>query len=317
MNKFWNSRRFFAALCLAGIIGCLGIFQTATEIWPHKTFGLVCMTMNNEFYSVIESKLLVELESRKDELICLDPQLDLDKQIEEIYWLIDQGVDGLFINPMDSSRISEPVQKAMEKGIPVVILDAPLSEDADAITTIVSDNRQAGKLCAEDMMEQLDSAKIGLLLHSEVESARDRIDGFLEAIKDHPEYEVVASRECQGQLEKAMPQVENMLQEHPDLDVIMALNDPSALGALAALESSDIENILVYGVDGTPDLKKKMSAGSAVRASAAQSPASIGQKAAQAMYDWLEGREVPKEQVLPVELITPENLQNYSISGWQ
>ena len=59
--------------------------------------------------------------------------------------------------------------------------------------------------------------------------------------------------ECEGQLELAMPLMQKIIKKHRDIDVVMALNDPSALGALAALENNGMKNVKVYGVDGTPD----------------------------------------------------------------
>ena len=76
----------------------------------------------------------------------------------------------------------------------------------------------------------MSSAKIVLLKHSSAKSAKDRIDGFLDTIQSHPQYQVVDEGECEGQLELAMPLMQKIIKKHRDIDVVMALNDPSALG---------------------------------------------------------------------------------------
>ena len=59
------------------------------------------MTMNNPFYKIINNEILKVVEKNNDTLITLDPELDVDKQNEQIYKFIDQKVDGIFINPID------------------------------------------------------------------------------------------------------------------------------------------------------------------------------------------------------------------------
>ena len=61
-----------------------------------------------------------------------------------------------------------------------------------------------------------------------------------------------------GNLEIAHPKMQEIIEETPDIDVVMALNDPSALGALAALEKNNKNDVMVYGIDGTPEIKALM-----------------------------------------------------------
>lgn len=317
MKKFLNARHVFLLLCLLCLFGTMAVYNIARAQKQGRTFGLVCMTMTNEFYEVIETELSACVQANNDTLITLDPQLDLKKQKEQIYWLIDQEVDGLFINPIDSTALVEPIQEAWNHNIPVVILDAPLCADTAAISTVASDNAQAGALCAQDLLERVDSANILLLQHSTVESARERIESFKKTLEECPAYQIVSEQECMGQLEQAMPAVEKALTENPEIDVIMALNDPSAMGALAALEALNRTDIKVYGVDGTPDVKKQLASDSCMTATAAQSPITIAKYSAEAMYEWLEKGTCQKEQILPVELITRENIAEWSLTRWQ
>ena len=66
----------------------------------HK-FGATYMTMNNPFYEIIDDEIRSILESRGDMLITRDPALDVLKQIEQVEEMIEQGVEGIFINPVD------------------------------------------------------------------------------------------------------------------------------------------------------------------------------------------------------------------------
>ncbi|WP_294577957.1 sugar ABC transporter substrate-binding protein [uncultured Thomasclavelia sp.] len=283
----------------------------------YRMFGVTYMTMNNPFYEVINNELLKTIESNGDQLITLDPALDVEKQIDQIYYLIDMQVSGIFINPIDSTKIRPALKAAKEANIPVIIIDAPVDDPELVNCTIVSDNYDAGVQCARDMMTRMASAKIVLLKHTAVKSAKDRIDGFLDTIASYPQYQVIDEGECEGQLELAMPLMQDILDKNTDVDVVMALNDPSALGALAALESKGRENVIVYGVDGTPDVKSLINQSTMVAGTVAQSPISIGQIASEKMYQYLSGSKIEAEVVIPVTLINKNNISQYDETGWQ
>lgn len=291
----------------------------SSYLMPQKThlvFGATYMTMNNPFYEVINNELKKEIEKEGDKLIVRNPELDIDKQNEQIEEFISKKVDGIFVNPIDSSKLTS-LESAREAGIPIIAIDASV-ENKDLIDCVIeSDNYDAGVLCAQNMMKRMQSANIVLLKHSTVESASSRIQGFVDTIKNFSQYKIIDSAECEGQLERAMPLMESMLKKNSNIDVVMALNDPSALGALAAIESMKRTNILVYGVDGTPDLKSLIKQSPLIAGTAAQFPLKFGKLAAKNMYYIIQGKEVSRTIEVPVSLITKDNIDSYNLKGWQ
>ena len=114
-----------------------------------------------------------------------------------------------------------------------------------------------------------------------------------------------------------MPVMENIIQANPKIDVVMGLNDPTAMGALAALQSAKRQNgVLIYGVDGAPDAKKLIKEGK-MTATAAQSPKTIDKTAADIAYKLLAGKSVEKLILVPVFLIDKTNVDKYGLDGWQ
>lgn len=307
---------FFLSLSVSVVL-FINYLYYVVPISNKKVFGVTYMTMNNPFYEVINNQLKKIIEENGDQLITLDPQLSVDKQNEQIYKFIDLKVDGIFINPIEAQAIESALKAAKKANIPIITVDAPVINEELVDCTVVSDNYSAGKQCAEDMMNKMDSANIVLLKHSTALSAKERIDGFLDTIKDYPEYKIVNEGECNGQLEQAMPVMQEILQQTPQVDVVMALNDPSALGALAALESMGYNDVMVYGVDGTPDIKSLIEESPMVAGTVAQSPISIGQFAAKKMYQLLDGKKIDQEIIIPVEIITKENIYQHNKMGWQ
>lgn len=317
MKRFYKNMTYII-ITLVLLMICIVTYNIyITPISRHKVFGVTYMTMNNPFYKIINNEILKAVEKNNDTLITLDPELDVDKQNEQIYKFIDQKVDGIFINPIDFEQIEPALQAAKRANIPVIIIDAPVSDESLVNCTIVSDNYDAGVQCAKDMMERLDSANIVLLKHTTAKSAKERIEGFLSVIDNNEKYKVINEAECDGQLEIAMPKMQEIIEETPDIDVVMALNDPSALGALAALEKNNKNDVMVYGIDGTPEIKALIGRNQMIVGTVAQSPIKMGKIAVENMYNILNGKKIEKNIIIPISLINKENLFKYDEDRWQ
>lgn len=318
MKRFYKNMTYIIIFFMVLIIFTVTYNIYTAPIAKHKVFGVSYMTMNNPFYKIINNEILKVVEKNNDTLITLDPELDVDKQNEQIYKFIDQKVDGIFINPIDFEQIEPALQAAKRANIPVIIIDAPVSDESLVNCTIVSDNYDAGAQCAKDMMERLDSANIVLLKHTTAKSAKERIEGFLSVIDNNEKYKVINEAECDGQLEIAMPKMQEIIEETPDIDVVMALNDPSALGALAALEKNNKNDVMVYGIDGTPEIKALIGRNQMIVGTVAQSPIKMGQIAVENMYNILNGKKkIEKNIIIPISLINKENLFKYDEDRWQ
>lgn len=282
--------------------------------------GATYMTMNNDFYKVLNNEIDKIVEENNDILYTRDPALDVNKQTQQVELFIKKGVNIIIINPVDanSKKLIKVLKKAKKTGIKIVVVDSQLSDNSPVDTTIVSDNYQAGVLCAQNLMQTQSSAKILLLEHQKAVSAVDRINGFLATIKGHDSYQVVDRKDCLGQTEVAMPQVESVINSGVDFDTVMALNDQVAIGALAAIENMKVTApIKIYGVDGSPDMKNLLATTSSIQATVAQSPLTIGEKAIQAGYRLYQDKKVDKEIVIPVEFMTSDNVLNSDLTGWQ
>lgn len=282
--------------------------------------GATYMTMNNDFYKVLNNEIDKIVEENNDILYTRNPALDVNKQTQQVELFIKKGVNIIIINPVDanSKKLIKVLKKAKKTGIKIVVVDSQLSDNSPVDTTIVSDNYQAGVLCAKNLMQTQSSAKILLLEHQKAVSAVDRINGFLATIKGHDSYQVVDRKDCLGQTEVAMPQVESVINSGVDFDTVMALNDQVAIGALAAIENMKVTApVKIYGVDGSPDMKNLLATTSSIQATVAQSPLTIGEKAIQAGYRLYQDKKVDKEIVIPVEFMTSDNVLNSDLTGWQ
>ena len=218
--------------------------------------------------------------------------------------------------------VEKTVRPALEEayvaGVPVIVVDTPV-KDRDLVScSVLSDNYEAGVLCGKHLLSIRDSANILLLEHVTAESGKQRIRGFLDTIRGHEGFNVLGEGESDGQIENAMMVMEKLLKEHPEADTLMALNDPSAFGGMAAIRGAGLtDRFLVYGVDGTPEAKGMVKDGM-MTATRAQFPLIVSERTVEQGYRFLrEDISYGEEVIVPVELITRDNVDRFNINGWQ
>ena len=282
--------------------------------------GATYMTMNNDFYQTLNAELEKKTNQQGSRLYVRDSELDEKKQSQQIAYFIKEKVDVIVINPVksDSPDIISALNEAKKAGIRIIVVDAPMSKQVAVDTTIVSDNYQAGVLIAKDMMGRLSEADILLLEHQNAISAMDRLQGFLDTIKGHPSYRIVSQLETLGQTEESMPQVKNALDNGLEFNVVMALNDRAAIGALAAIKDQGVtEKIYIYGVDASPDIKNFLANTNNIQGTVPQSPIQMGRKVAEVIELLREKKSCDRQYLIPVRLINKDNISEYTVTGWQ
>ena len=304
------------------VICCLAFIYSKASM-PDSSqmkIGATYMTMNNDFYQTLNAELEKKTNQQGSRLYVRDSELDEKKQSQQIAYFIKEKVDVIVINPVksDSPDIIRALNAAKKAGIRIIVVDAPMSKQVAVDTTIVSDNYQAGVLIAKDMMGRLSEADILLLEHQNAISAMDRLQGFLDTIKGHPSYRIVSQLETLGQTEESMPQVKNALDNGLEFNVVMALNDRAAIGALAAIKDQGVtEKIYIYGVDGSPDIKNFLANTNDIQGTVAQSPVQMGRKVAEVIELLREKKSCDRQYLIPVRLINKDNISEYTITGWQ
>ncbi len=319
-----QERYFLYIIITLMVLGCFcyGMFYlssgdySARQNEHRRKLGAVYMTLNNPFYEIIDEEIRTRVENHGDILITRDTALSVERQAEEIQELVDRGVELLFVNPVDWEQIEPAIEIAYLARIPVIAIDTNVQDERYVMSTVVSDNYMAGQQCARHLISHSEGGNIALLKHSEARSSVDRMHGFCDVISRHEEFRIVDEEECLGQLEIAMPAMERMLERHPEIDIVMALNDPAAMGAIAALRMEGrLDNVMVYGVDGVPETKEMIAAGH-MTATAGQSPRTIGLRAAEQAYRILEGKEPVRTIKLPTRLWSKDNIGESNMEGW-
>ena len=241
-----------------------------------------------------------------DELVIVDAGFDAAKQLNDIDDMIQQGVKVMLIDPVDSNAIKSAVEACDAAGIPVIAYNSPLN--FEIASTVATDNYLAGQLVGEAMGKALDGkGEVAMLTYNVAEVCLDIANGFKDAIAEYPDIKIVEEQEIQPGTDTALPVAENILQAYPDLAGMFALNDPSALGCVAAVESANLlDQVQIVGVDGSDDAKAAIAEGKML-ASAAQDPVQIGSVAIETAYKVIAGEEVEKDIKIPSYLVDASN----------
>lgn len=279
--------------------------------------GYTCMDGTNPFFVALEGAIREVVEANGDELIAVDPANDSNKQIDQVEDLISQNIDLMFINPADADGIIPALDALKEADIPMFGFDTQVGDMSYLISYAGSDNYNAGYVCGKDLAEKIPEGGPILVLDSPtMQSVVDRTDGFLAAIEESGvPFEVVGQQDAKGNQQIGNEKATDMLTANPDVVAIFGGNDPTALGIYAACDAAGVSP-LVYGVDGSPDVKALLK-DTCLEGTGAQSPITIGKTIAETAYAWLAGEEV--EAFIPIEtfLITADNVDDYGTDGWQ
>ena len=297
-------------LALAMLLGC-------TAMAEGNLIGYTCMDGTNPFFVTLEGAIREVVEANGDELISLDPQNSNENQISQIEDLISRGIVAIFLNPVDRDGVIAGLDLLKEANIPIFGFDTEVADMSYLVSYAGSDNYNAGYVCGVDLAEKCpDGGEIIVLDSPTMQSVVDRTDGFLQAIEDSGvPFEIVAQIDSMGNQEQGNLNGTDALTANPDAIAIFGGNDPTALGAYAAAEAAG-SDALIYGVDGSPDVKALVAEGG-ITGTGAQSPINIGKTIAEVYYQWLAGEEVEERYPIETFMINADNVAEYGTDGWQ
>lgn len=260
------------------------------------------LTMQHQFYQELRAGLEAAAKAEGYTLIVQAAEFDPSRQANQIDDFIQQKVAAIIISPCDSRSVGASIVACNEAAIPVFTADiASLSKAGKVVSHIASDNIAGGRAAAALMIEALGGkGKVAILSHPEVASVSDRVKGFREEIAEAKDIHVVAELSAEGKRDKAVRVTEDLLQTHRDLAGVFCINDDTALGALAAIESAGkAGHIKIVGYDATPEARSKITAGK-IYGDIIQNPRRIGELTIAAIHEKLTGKHPP--EIVPVEV---------------
>lgn len=276
---------------------------TETVAPEDMTIGLSLSTLNNPFFVSVQQGVEGVAKENNSTVKTVDAQDDSAKQQNDMSDLIQQGVDIILVNPVDSAAIESSIESANDAGIPVITIDRS-SDGGKVVSLVASDNVAGGEMAANYIIDQLgENAKVVQLEGVPGASAtNERGEGFNNVASES--LDVLDSQTANFNRSEGLTVMENLLQSHDDIQAVFSQNDEMALGAVEAIEAAGLsDDIIVIGFDGTDDGLASVEAGD-LSATIAQQPEEMGKIAVQTAYDYLAGKDVEANVASPLELKT-------------
>ncbi len=232
---------------------------------------------------------------------------DIEQQIALIEQAVETRPAALVFVPVHGTAIDAAISAVNAAGIPVFNLINQLRHSESYVTFVGADDHQLAVQISDFLFRRLGGHGDVVVLEGTPGSvtSRDRVQGFLDTARAYPEVRIVASRAGNFLQEDGKRAMQQMLDEAPQIDGALAANDSMALGAIEALEAAG-RTSLVVGVNAIPAAIAALKSGKLL-ATADFDAFKIACVAMEAAVRYLRGLPVPKQILLPVQIVEAGN----------
>ncbi|GAC1554034.1 MAG: hypothetical protein NVS2B7_30000 [Herpetosiphon sp.] len=237
-------------------------------------------------------------------------ETDIEGQIRVLEAAISQKVSAIAVAPSQANQVQPTLQKAVDAGIPVVLIDTDIPGFTAKTAFVGTDNKLGGQQAGEYIAKQLKSGdKVAIIRGAAGDPVHNlREQGATEPLKTAG-ITVVAVQPADSDRAKGQNVAENLLTANPDLKAIYATNDEMALGAVQAAKSAG-KQIIIVGFDASPDALTAIQSGQ-MSGSIAQFAEKIGLLGTITAAKVARGEAVEKFVNTGVELVTKDNVSKF------
>lgn len=256
------------------------------------TIGFSQPTLESPFYIELANAAEAKAEELGVEIQVYDAQNDIEKQNNDVQNMMTNQIDVLLLNPTNPSGVTPSIKAAENANIPVVTVDRDI--DQEVASYVGRNNEEMGKLAGEEAIELLDGE--GKIIEIQGDAGGTvtlaRHNGFHEAMKDNDSIEIIEGPNSDYIRAQAVNAMQDLLQAHPDVDLVYAHNDDMALGAMQVLKQSNKEeDVNVVGIDGLMEAVNEIENGP-YDATVLNDPKRLGEIAVETAVKLAKGEEV-------------------------
>jgi ribose transport system substrate-binding protein len=271
-----------------------------------KTIGVSVLTLENPFFKIMGDAMVEEGKKNGYDVIVTAGEKDAARQKDQVNDFIVKKVSAIVLCPCNSRSVGTAIAAANTAGIPVFTADiASLDTASKVVSHIATDNYEGGKLAGKAMIEAVNGkGKVAIIDFPEAESVQQRTKGFKEVLAGAKGLEIVAQLDGRATRDEAYKTAQDILQKNPDLAGIFCINDPTAFGAVAAIEKAGRQGkVKVISFDGQLEAKQYVKDGK-IYAEPIQYPDKIGQMTIQSIVKYMAGEKVEPTTLIPTTLYT-------------
>ncbi len=252
-------------------------------------------------------------------------QINIEKQLNEFDRAIEEGADAIFLTALTPDEWTEPINKAIENGIPVVCYDCDAA-DSERLAYYGTMNYKAGYMAGIAMTEQLGGfGNVAVMVGAkDAQNNIERLTGFEDALKNESDINIICIESTDNLLNEAIAKARKIFKEYQDIDGIFASSGSDAQAAVQIMKEKDIEagKIKIIGFDDDKKTLELIKNGS-VAGTIVQNTNAMGYESVMHLYKVLKG-ELPMEKAengsdsidTGIIFVTNDNVDTYS-SEWK
>ncbi len=316
MGKKQN-RKVFIASGVATILMLLAIYSISTYTGSARTDAGISVILipkvideDNDFWGAITEGARLAAQEKNIDLAIMGTaaETDVNGQNRIIEEAIEKKPNAIVLAPSAYEETVPYARKIQEAGIKLVIIDSKLSENLGA-AFVATDNVEGGRKMSEFVKDDIDeNSVIGIVGHVKgTSTAAEREQGIREGLGKY-ESQIADVVFCDSSYSKAFQVTCDMIEEHPDMNIIFGMNEYSAVGAARAVKALGLEQqITMVGFDSSLEEVEMLEAG-VFDAIVVQRPMNMGYLGVSMAYQISLSTEMPQDIDSGSVLITSDTI---------
>lgn len=296
-------------LCLCALL--LSLSASAKTF----TVGVALANFDLNFVSILRTQMQTELKANQLNSQFVDAKGDVALQVQQVDDFVNQSVDAIILNPVDTQGVLPMITAAKNAGIPLIFVNRkPEVKLPTDMAYVGSDSALGGEMQMEALAKKMNyKGNVAILMGAlSNEEARERTRAVEAVIAKYKDMKVIEKQSAKWQRNEAVDVVSSWLLNQRPIDAIAANNDEMAIGAIMALNQAKNEKILVAGIDGTPDGQQFVKNGK-MTLTIFQDAKGQATGAVQVTKALLEKQKVQEFNWIPYQTITPENYAQFVV----
>jgi erythritol transport system substrate-binding protein len=318
MNQSIRTR--IARFTRATFLLSLSAFALTSTVLPSaaetkKLIAIIIPSPENPFFKAEGDAASAKAEALGYETLVLVHDDDPVKQGQLFETAIGRKAAAIICDNAGADATIAVVQKAKDAGIPTFLIDREINATGVAVAQLVSNNYQGATIGAEEFVKLMgEKGEYVELIGKETDTnAGVRSRGYNDVIGQYPDLKKVASQSANWSQPEAFQKMQTIIQQHPTIKGVISGNDTMALGAYAALKAAGKGEVIVVGLDGSPDVAQSIKAGE-IKATVLQPVVQLSNSAVEQADAYLKSGKAskPEKQSIDCVLVNSANVAKYT-----
>lgn len=296
-------------LVLAGLCGCTAGTTASTQ----HVVALVAKSTQTEFWLSVFAGAEAAATEYNVKLSIVGPETEEDYETQNrmVAEAVEAGAEAVVFSAIDFENNAVAIDQAAGEGVKIVAIDSNVASSAVS-TYIGTDNYAAGQMAAQAALDRVSGPLSVGIINYDVSSAngQERQRGAVDAFRESGRAEITAVINTLAEAEHAREDTAALLTAHPGIDVLLAFNEPTSVGAAEAVEELGLsQKVFLVGFDSNVITIDGLQEGS-VDALVVQNPYAMGYLGVESAYKLLSGQGGELEQTVDTstQIVDRENL---------